>query len=83
IRCSPNLTSEGPGLRSGQSGKELVLAKVFLHRETERQAVGVPWKQEETSTRRASLRNIVLESNVELNVDVGLVLRFGFAAPKV
>jgi hypothetical protein len=24
-----------------------------------------------------------LESNVELNVDVGLVLRFGFAAPKV
>jgi hypothetical protein len=38
------LDSEGPGLRSGQSGKELVLAKAFLHPETEPQAVGVPWK---------------------------------------
>src|ERR1700730_17807776 len=35
------LCSGGPGLRSGQSGKELVLAKAFLHPETERQATEV------------------------------------------
>jgi hypothetical protein len=33
--------SAGPGLWSGQSGKELVLAKAFLHPETERQATEV------------------------------------------
>ena len=35
------LTSRGPGLWSGQSGKELVLAEPFLHPETERQATEV------------------------------------------
>ena len=35
------LISVGPGLWSGQSGKELVLAKAFLHPETERQAAEV------------------------------------------
>ena len=35
------LNSGGPGLRSRQSGKELVLAKAFLHPETERQATEV------------------------------------------
>jgi hypothetical protein len=43
LRVSPLqfLNSGGPGLRSGQSGKELVLAKAFLHPETERQATEV------------------------------------------
>src|SRR5216683_4684603 len=35
------LTSVGPGLWSGQSRKELVLVKPFLHPETERQATEV------------------------------------------
>src|ERR1700751_1635029 len=35
------LSSVGPGLWSKQSGKELVLAKAFLHPETERQATEV------------------------------------------
>jgi len=35
------LNSVGPGLWSGQSGKELVLTKPFLHLETERQATEV------------------------------------------
>jgi len=35
------LTSVGPGLWSGQSGKELVSARPFLHPETERQATEV------------------------------------------
>src|SRR5258708_11521046 len=36
-----SLNSVGPGLWSGQSGKELVLAEPFLHPETERQATEV------------------------------------------
>ena len=40
-RCGIFLTSRGPGLWSGQSGKELVLAEPFLHPETERQATEV------------------------------------------
>jgi hypothetical protein len=34
------LNSEGPAGWSGQSGKELVLAKLFLHPDMERQANG-------------------------------------------
>src|SRR5260370_2008859 len=37
----PLLNSVGPGLWSGQSGKELVSAGPFLHPETERQATEV------------------------------------------
>jgi len=40
-RFTDFLTSRGPGLWSGQSGKELVLAEPFLHPETERQATEV------------------------------------------
>jgi len=45
-RCPPHrpgraLISVGPGLWSGQSGKELVLTEPFLHPETERSATEV------------------------------------------
>jgi hypothetical protein len=43
LRVSPLqcLNSVGPGLWTGQSGKELVLAEPFLHPETEQQATEV------------------------------------------
>jgi hypothetical protein len=39
--ASEFFNSGGPGRWSGQSGKELVLAALFLHPEMERQAIKV------------------------------------------